>query len=212
MFVDIDEKELTESLLSISETEVCGLARSIIVSGFPMRATIDREYMNEVRIMKLDKQIAFQARKTLLEDPDVKRACKLGSAKGGSGHDTFLRGIRVFMNVTATQVWWLQMGRYTFVDIVSSQSKMHRIRQMLGVTTDEGDDIDLIYNCPLALKLTAGLSTNYLQLKTIYGQRRGHRLKEWQTFCDWIEQLPLFKELTGVREKESWTYDDSQRR
>ena len=37
--------------------------------------------------------------------------------------------------------------------------------------------------------------TNYQQLKTIYKQRRNHRLTEWQEFCDWIETLPMFKEL-----------------
>ena len=39
------------------------------------------------------------------------------------------------------------------------------------------------------------INTNYLQLKTIYFQRRGHKLSEWKTFCDWIKQLPGFKFL-----------------
>jgi len=42
------------------------------------------------------------------------------------------------------------------------------------------------------------ITTNYLQLKTIYRQRKNHKLPEWRIFCDWILSLPEFKELTGV--------------
>ena len=52
-----------------------------------------------------------------------------------------------------------------------------------------------LYNCPAGFELTAGMVTNYLQLKTIYQQRRHHRLPDWWAFCDWCETLPMFKEL-----------------
>lgn len=41
--------------------------------------------------------------------------------------------------------------------------------------------------------------TNYEEIRNIYYQRRGHRLKEeWQdTFCSWVESLPYFAELIG---------------
>lgn len=39
------------------------------------------------------------------------------------------------------------------------------------------------------------MTTNYRQLKTIYFQRKDHKLDEWHKFCDWCESLPLFKEL-----------------
>lgn len=41
--------------------------------------------------------------------------------------------------------------------------------------------------------------TNYEEIRNIYYQRRGHRLKEeWQdTFCSWVESLPYFTELIG---------------
>lgn len=29
----------------------------------------------------------------------------------------------------------------------------------------------------------------------MYYQRKGHKLSEWGTFCNWAEQLPYFKEL-----------------
>lgn len=55
--------------------------------------------------------------------------------------------------------------------------------------------LEVLYSNPCGFKLTAGMTTNYQQLKTIYYQRRTHRLPEWQEFCDWVETLPMFKEL-----------------
>lgn len=54
--------------------------------------------------------------------------------------------------------------------------------------------LTILYNIPSGFQLTARMTTNYRQLKTIYFQRRNHRLPEWREFCKWIEQLPYFKE------------------
>ena len=56
--------------------------------------------------------------------------------------------------------------------------------------------LEMLYNAPLGFELTAAMTTNYLQLKTILQQRRNHLLPDWQMFCDWIETLPRFLELT----------------
>ena len=55
--------------------------------------------------------------------------------------------------------------------------------------------LEILYSNPCGFKLTAGMSTNYRQLKTIYSQRKKHRLPEWRAVCDWIETLPMFKEI-----------------
>jgi hypothetical protein len=55
--------------------------------------------------------------------------------------------------------------------------------------------LEILYSNPCGFKLTAGMTTNYRQLKTIYHQRKTHRLPEWREFCTWIETLPMFKEL-----------------
>ena len=113
------------------------------------------------------------------------------------------------------------MERYHFVQIVSSQSKMHRLRKMIAEgegypfhkKTDidsvsillyaagrDEDDETLVYSCPMGLELTARISTNYLQLKTIWNQRHNHRLEEWRDFCHTIESLPFAKEfITGEK-------------
>ena len=41
------------------------------------------------------------------------------------------------------------------------------------------------------------LLVNYEVLANIYHQRKGHRLDEWKTFCDWIEGLPMSEIITG---------------
>lgn len=56
--------------------------------------------------------------------------------------------------------------------------------------------LEMLYNAPLGFELTAAMTTNYLQLKTILQQRRNHLLPDWQMFCDFIETLPRFLELT----------------
>lgn len=50
--------------------------------------------------------------------------------------------------------------------------------------------LEILYNIPSGFELTARLTTNYRALKTIYSQRKNHRLPEWKEFCKWIETLP----------------------
>jgi hypothetical protein len=144
------------------------------------------------------------------------RAYKLAKNPPGSGHNNFLSGILVSMDVTATVKWWEQFQRYHFKQIVSSMSTMHRLRQMMqdgtiqfnkntGQTVVDAfmsmlhnesvTDEQLAYSCPMGLELTARVTTNYLQLKTIYNQRKNHKLEEWREFCRAIETLPFAKEF-----------------
>lgn len=55
--------------------------------------------------------------------------------------------------------------------------------------------LEILYSNPCGFRLTARMTTNYRQLKTIYQQRKNHRLPEWVMFCKWIETLPMFKEI-----------------
>ena len=57
--------------------------------------------------------------------------------------------------------------------------------------------LEILYSNPCGFKLTARMTTNYRQLKTIYLQRKNHRLPEWRAFCKWIESLPLADLITG---------------
>lgn len=148
---------------------------------------------------------------------------KLGNAQKGSGHDNFLKGIIVQFDLTMTPKMSVELERYHFIDFISSQSTMHRItkfdldkayieyvdKRIIDIMKDkvtqynnETDKekkeklyLEILYSNPCGFKLTAGMTTNYQQLKTIYYQRKNHKLPEWRTFCKWIETLPYFKEI-----------------
>ena len=61
--------------------------------------------------------------------------------------------------------------------------------------------LEILYSNPAGFRLTAKMTTNYRQLKTIYVQRRHHRLPEWQAFCDWILTLPHAELITKDAER-----------
>lgn len=157
----------------------------------------------------------------------LERAKKLVKCPTNSGECNFLTGIRVSFDIKYPQYIAPELQRYHFLQIVTSQSKMHKLTKMNirnqcnKYVTDEmcmfvnnfiisyneavkyGTKVEqyeawmrLISNCPLGLELTMRCTTNYLQLRTIYNQRKNHKLKEdWGAFCTWITTLPYAKEF-----------------
>lgn len=193
----------------IENTFVYGLERAVKASGNPMRTEIELGELHE---------------------GDIKRAKLLGQAKTGEGHDNYLKGILVHVDITAPFFWWKEAQRYHWFDFVSSQSTMHSLMKFkiedrcvkdtdprvfpilnelvekYNNTSDE-DKVakkavwrSLIATLPSGFCLTATMTTNYQQLKTMYFQRRYHKLDEWHTFCDWCLTLPHFKQFI-IREK-----------
>lgn len=63
--------------------------------------------------------------------------------------------------------------------------------------------LEILYSNPCGFQLTAGMTTNYRQLKTIYAQRKNHRLPEWRAFCEWIKTLPHNEFITCETEEEN---------
>lgn len=157
------------------------------------------------------------------------RAVKQANAPSGSGEETFLSGIRVSFDLVYPNYLSPELQRYHWVDIVTSSSKMHKLMSMnfdkccnkyvTAETIQQMKDLVSNYNsaptyerfmlvvsnCPQGIELFMRVSTNYLQLKTIYRQRRHHRLKEdWGAFCDFIEGLPYARKfITGDSEPEN---------
>lgn len=60
----------------------------------------------------------------------------------------------------------------------------------------------IINNLPEGLELTRRITTNYLQLKTMYNQRKNHKMSTWRSMCGWMEEMPAFKELCLGHEAE----------
>lgn len=91
-----------------------------------------------------------------------------------------------------------KVQEYNDIQDVIKKIKSGELNLPLKVQEDLAKEVylEILYSNPCGMFLTARMTTNYQQLKTIYQQRRNHRLPEWQWFCDWIETLPHFMELT----------------
>lgn len=61
-------------------------------------------------------------------------------------------------------------------------------------------ELVILDSLPTGFLLTARMTTNYLQLKTIYRQRKMHKHPYWRAFCKWIETLPYHTFITGKGE------------
>lgn len=174
--------------MEVTNVEVYGLAESAIASGYPM---------------KVDNFSNFEGHSLgyfgeTVEQKDFDRLTKLSQAPLGSGHSNALKGIIVQFDVDFTVKVWTEAERYHFFDFVSSCSTMHRLKAM---NLDEAycENVDkrvvdvmkelqkeyndnptkenmykMLYTNPCGLKLRARMTTNYLQLKTIYWQRKDH--------------------------------------
>lgn len=203
----------------ISNVRVYGVEESIVASGYPM-------------LVKPYSESEFEAAcEDVINNSDsshTKRSIKLAGTGTGEGHDNFLNGIIVQFDLRLTIKVWTEAERYHFFDFVSSMSTMHRLTQMdfdaslCPYITDstkneisallakynenpcEETKLALLYNCPTGLQLTARMTTNYRQLKTIYKQRKNHLLPEWKAFCKWVKTLPYAKEFITL-EKENNT-------
>ena len=182
----------------IKNWNVYGLEESVKASKYPMAVDIDR-CTSEI----------------------TKNTKKLAQCQTGTGHDQFLTGVIVQFDLTFSIKAWVEGERYHFLDFVSSQSTMHRVAKFdidkqcneyvhVGTISIVKGLLDcynanptpenylrLLYNIPVGFRLTARMTTNYRQLKTIYQQRKTHRLPEWREFCKWIEGLPYSELITG---------------
>ncbi len=87
-------------------------------------------HIDKVRVYDMDETIQASGYPMGKGDLKPERLTRLGRAKPASGHDCALKGVLVSADVTAPQYWWLQFQRYHFADIVSSESKMHKITEM----------------------------------------------------------------------------------
>lgn len=72
---------------------------------------------------------------------------------------------------------------------------LEKKRQSFVETKDKADWYDLIQLLPSSYNQTRTVTMNYENLLNMYFARRGHKLQEWHTYCDWIMSLPYTQEL-----------------
>lgn len=151
----------------------------------------------------------------------------LAQSKIGTAHDNWLNGVIVQFDWTFSNKLSVELERYHFIDFVSSQSTVHRITKfnlddayskyvdgrIINIMKEKASEYnsikddsssrkkelyyELLYSNPAGFTLTAGMTTNYRQLKTIWVQRHNHVLQEWRDFCRWIEMLPHSELIVG---------------
>lgn len=196
----------------INNTQVYGINKAVIASGNPMRTVMSDNMGN-------------------FTEKDFSRMKMLGTTKAGEGHDQALVGIIVQFDLYAPLYMWKEIQRYHFLDFISSQSTMHRLAKFdvksqcvadtdevilqryqelledYNTSHEEGEEEKrkwrtLVASLPCGFVLGATMTTNYRQLKTMYLQRKNHKLKEWHEFCSWCESLPYFKEFCIKKDQE----------
>lgn len=187
--------------MKIFNAQAHGIDRALIRAGYPM--------VTDVGIIDENREDFIAL---------VQRGGRLGKTPIAHGDDKFLRMITIDFDVTAPRYWWQEFDTYHWT-VKMSQSTMHRLSKMdvkkMVNQYVEPEIIRLVEklvdiyktrpttenllrlksNLPEGFELTAGISTNYAQLKTMYYQRRNHRLPEWKEFCSWIAALPFAREL-----------------
>src|SRR5574344_481755 len=100
-------------MVEIKNVQVFGFDRAINASKNPMTVgDIDTE-----------KEISSD---------DIKSRIKLASVNPGTGHDCFLSGITVYFDIKYPEYWSAEFQRYHFAQIISSQSKMHKLIKAAG--------------------------------------------------------------------------------
>lgn len=65
-------------------------------------------------------------------------------------------------------------------------------------TKEKEDWWQMIQLLPSSYNQKRTVSTNYEVLLHIYLSRFGHKLDEWNIFCQWIEDLPYFKDILSA--------------
>ena len=195
----------------ITNMKVYDLGETLVASGYAMIENYDDEKV-KAELEKVAENVE--------ETKHYNRILKLTKVPLNSGHCSALKGIIVNMDLTFTNKAWIEFQRYHFADIITGMSTMHRISKFnledaFNEYTDEviierlkeiqkqyKDDptkenyLKLLYSTPSGIKMTGRITTNYLQLLTMWKQRHNHRLPEWRLFCQQlIDELPYFKEL-----------------
>lgn len=81
----------------------------------------------------------------------------------------------------------------TYLELIINMCEDYREQYL--ETKDKNIWKALIRLLPESWLQTRTIDLNYETLRTVYHQRKYHKLTEWHTFCDWVKTLPYAKEL-----------------
>lgn len=80
---------------------------------------------------------------------------------------------------------------------------LNHYREKYLETQDKRYCWQMIQLLPSSYNQRRTVMLNYEVLANIYKSRRNHKLDEWHTFCDWIEELPYSELITGPSLKDT---------
>lgn len=75
--------------------------------------------------------------------------------------------------------------------------RLNVYRERYLETKDKNDWWQMIQLLPTSYNQKRTVMLNYEVLANIYKSRHNHKLDEWHTLCDWIEELPYSELITG---------------
>jgi len=102
--------------------------------------------------------------------------------------------------VTDADVGWDERSIHILEDVVSL---LNEYRELYLNTKDRQYWWQLIQLLPSSYNQRRTVTLNYENLRSMYFQRRNHKLDEWRIgFCGWVEDLPYAEELIMFDPKE----------
>lgn len=96
---------------------------------------------------------------------------------------------------------WCYYTPKTFVRMTCNV--LNHFRDLYLKTKDKKYWWQMIQLLPSSYNQKRTVMLNYEVLANIHKSRRNHKLDEWHTFCNWIEELPYSEIITGYEEKKN---------
>ena len=190
----------------IDNVKIYGLSESIKASKYPM--SVDNSNLTDEITQTVSKLFNAKqgsghdnALKGIIVQFDLTMTCKMSVELERYHFIDFISSQSTMHRITKFD---LDKAYIKYVDkrvINIMKEKVYEYNDLLDHGFKASEDLmkerylEILYTNPCGFQLTARMTTNYQQLKTMYFQRRTHLLPEWNEFCDWCEKLPHFKEL-----------------
>ena len=204
-----------EGVIKVDNVRIYGIEESIIASGYPMQT--ETFNMNEInlkdkdlkRAMHLGNAVAgsghdcFTKGITVQFDLQVseyiwRQLDRYHFIDYVSSQSKMHRILKIDIDkacnkyVTETSINLLNYLIEEYNKINNDTDFKVKLRNGEVVTNKEDVFNMIIANTPSGIMLTARMTTNYLQLKSIVNQRSNHKMQEWRLLCDYFKTLPMF--------------------
>jgi Fe2+ transport system protein B len=199
----------------IKNTNIYGLNESIKASKYPMSVDVDKlNYEITPKVVSLANAKSGTGHdnfiKGILVQFDLTMTCKMSVELERYHFIDFVSSQSTMHRITKFDLdtAYIEYVDQRVIEIMKEKvSKYQMYEELRNKYPKNSEDynsisaimkqlyLEILYTNPCGFQLTARMTTNYQQLKTMYHQRKGHKLPEWREFCKWCETLPYFKEF-----------------